>query len=384
MRTISSDFIARMVKGGPIVTRCEVLDNGVVQRTLDISAGSVQVDLNDAIRRRAKISLTDPDGDLTPAKATDLLAPFGNELRLHRGYELTPSGLTPAVQEILPVFTGGISGVQVNDTPSGLTIDVDAYDRARRVQRSQWVNPYVIGAGTNFGTAVQDIVRNRYPLLTEGDFLFTPTSYTTPKLVFGLDNSRDPWKAAQDMAASVGFELFFDAMGVCTFQPIPDYGSQVPVFTYAEGEEAIILGVQRSTVDEETYSHWIVSGTSSSNTGVPPRGEAKDTNPESPTYYLGDFGDVPNFWSSPYVVSVAQATTIATALLNTTLGSMEEVNFPAIVNPAHEAGDVVAIVRKRARIDDVYVMENFSIPLDVGGIMSVKTKRKRTQLIEAP
>ncbi|MCA1824449.1 MAG: hypothetical protein LC640_09360, partial [Frankia sp.] len=84
------------------------------------------------------------------------------------------------------------------------------------------------------------------------------------------------------------------------------------------------------------------------------------------------------FYSSPLITTTSQAQAAATALLQKSLGLTEQVRFDAIVNAAHDAGDVVAIRRGRAAIDARYVLESFTLPMTHAGALSAVTRKRAT------
>lgn len=89
MYPITRRFAAALTQNHRVVSRVDVLNNGKVERTLDVTEGSVTVDGEADIRRRMSCTLVDPDGDLTPGEAEHLLAPYGNEVRIYRGIAFT-------------------------------------------------------------------------------------------------------------------------------------------------------------------------------------------------------------------------------------------------------------------------------------------------------
>lgn len=370
MIAASAEFLAALKQSHTIVTRADVVSAGTILGTLDILGGSVTVDSKSEVRRRATVSLADPAGTLVPNDLTSLVAP-GHELILYRGIKLNTG-----VSELFPLGVFGISSTNVSDSPTGLTIAVDAYDRARKVQRAGFPTPYVVAAGTEFAVAIKALIQSKVGgILADTDYLFTGSSMTTPQLIFGVGNGDDPWKFAQEMATAVGMELFFDASGKCVLRPPPISNPQI---TYTEGENATILSVQKAITDEETWNHIIVIGNASTATGAPIRAEARDTDPTSPTYYLGTFGDVPfPIYVNPYIVSQSQAQQIADLLLQAIIGYGENVSLSIIPNPTHEAGDSISIVRSDSKINSAYVIESFTVPMDAQTPMPVVCKRRR-------
>lgn len=329
-------------------------------RTLEITSGSVSV-ADSPVRRSCSVTLADEDGDLVPDELSDLVAPGGNEIRLWRGI---PGELVP-----LGVFR--ITDSDVSDSGESLTIKVKGQDRARTVQRARFEDVYTVASGTNYATAIKDLIDSRVSGLT---YSFMVTSRTTPALTF--DAGSDPWEAARKMAASLGAWLYFSPAGVCTLEPIPDPETQPIVATYAEGDEATILAVNKSITEDHTYSVAVVSG-ENVGVGAPPRATAEDDDPQSPTYVGGSFGRVPIFLKSKFITSAAQAQDVADALLLRAKGASEVVSLQVIPNPAHNIGDVISVKRTRAGVNSRYVIDGLTIPMQAAGAMQVKTRKQR-------
>lgn len=356
MYTRSAAFDAAVQKSHRIATRCDVYSGTTFIQSLDIIDGNITID-DVPVRRRATVDLTDPTGALTPADASALLAPSGNELKLWRGLYL-PDGTS----ELLPMGVFGISDVRIDDSGQGLHIRLDTYDRARKVQRARFLQEYQVTAGTNYGTAIQTLLTSRFPTIT---FNFTATSILTPRLIF--EAGSDPWKAAQSMAASIGCDLFFDPNGVCVLRPISLVGD--PAWTYAEGSQAMILYVNRRLNDEKVFNHVVVTG-ETSGTATPVRAEAFDNNPSSPTYYLGAYGDVVTFEASSFITTTAQAQAAANRKLAKVLGLSELIQFNTIVHPAHEISDIVRLTRADSKVNNVYVIGKLTMPMVHSRVMN--------------
>lgn len=85
MLGVSQEFLRWVRTDHTVVSRCDVIQNGKVVKVLDIHDGTVTVDRTAAIQRTCTVSLSDPDGDLTPVDIQSLLAPFGTRIQLWRG-----------------------------------------------------------------------------------------------------------------------------------------------------------------------------------------------------------------------------------------------------------------------------------------------------------
>lgn len=363
---MSAALQAALITSHQVAIKAEVYDNGLLQTTLEVLGGSVTIDGSAVVRRTCTISLTDEDGTLTPSEASDLLAPFGNEIKLYRGATISDA------DDTVPIGVFGIEASNVSGQRGGLTIDITGSDRAAKVQRARWTSAYAIASATNYATAIHDLLTSRVSGLS---FNFTTTSRTTPALVFGDSTQNDPWAAAQKLATDIGCELFFDADGVCVLRTIPDPSTASTAWTYAEGSTATILGVKRAMSREGVYNHVIVAGEPVDGT-TPVRAEAYDDDPASPTYYLGDFGDVPYFYTSPLITSTAQAQDVANGLLRKVLGAVETVDVEIIPNPGHEASDIIQVTHASTVTDDRFVLDRAEIPLSYADSMKVSGRRR--------
>lgn len=365
MWPVSDAFNETLKRSHTICTKAEIYDGDTLAREFEITDGNVNVQ-DETVHRRASVTLVDDTGELSPADANSLFAPVGNEMRLYRGVVIPATG----VEEFVPLGVFGLSDVRVYDSGEGLTMIVDAYDRARKVARAHFPTEYVVTAGTNVGTAIQGIISSR---LQGTEFNFVSTEDKTPLIVY--EAGQDPWQAARELAASIGCDLFFDEVGVCTLAPVPILTQNTPtVWDYTEGPEATFLYLNRRLTDDDTYSHVIVTG-ENNGVGAPVRGEAIDDNPSSPTYYLGKFGDVVLFEANRTITTNAQAQIAATALLQRVMGLVDLVEMQAIVNPAHDAFDVISIDRPTSKIDAKYIISKVTIPMTQDRAMNVSVRQ---------
>lgn len=370
MQPISAAMVAALGASHKTATRAEVLDNGAVVATLNPVSGGVDIDDNQSCRRSFTATLADPTGALVPATAADLLHPSsGNEIRLYRGVTFAD-----ATTELATLGTFRIGRPKITDAGSSLSIELRGQDRAKKVQRARWTDTYVVASGTNVGTAIAELLATRVPGLDYTNFAVT--SYTTPRVVFGESTENDPWRDAQGLAAAIGYELFFDPSGNPVLRSVPDADTAPLTFTYAEGASAHLLRLEREIDAERTYNGVIVIG-EGTGLAAPVRAEAWDTDPASPTYYEGDYGRHPYFLTSPFITTTGQAQAAADGRLRQVLGTTEHVRFDGLVNPAHDAGDLVRLVRARARVDSFHLLSSLNVPLGPEETMAATTRERR-------
>lgn len=359
----SPEFDAAIRKGHVVVASADVLLNGsVIAPDLPIGGGSVQVDGSAAVRRRCSLTVIDAKGTLT-GTPTATVSPYGREIRTYRGLRL-PNGAV----EKLCTGTFRISSVATADSSSGdRSVKVEGFDRSRSVARARFETPYVIAAGTNYATAIQNLLSSRMPTLA---FRFAATAATTPLLVF--DQGADPWKSAQTMASSIGCLLYFDPLGVCVMVSVTD--SATVVWDYSEGAAATVIGIDDTFDDEPGYNGVVVDGEATATTPV--HAVVYDNDPASPTYYLGPYGRVPMFYRSQFITAADQAYAAAAGMLVQQRGGTEALRFTAIPHPAHEIGDLVRVASSTLGIDSNYYIDSFTIPHDLAQ-MNVTTRKRR-------
>lgn len=368
MYATSTAFINELSKGSQrIVVRADVLSGGAVVATgLRVISGSVEVDATATTRRRFSCTVVDPTGVLVPSDGNDVLSPYGYEVRLWRGFNY----LDGTADELVPLGTFRIASAKVSDQ-GAVKIDLTGFDRSRAVQRAHFEQPYSIAANTNYITAIQDLITNRIGAVM---FSSITTAAVTPVLLF--DQASDPWAAVTQMADSIGCEVFFDPTGVCVIRTQPNLSTSASVYTYVEGANSTLFSVENNLNDEPGYNGVVVDGEPPQ--GTPVHSVVYDADPASPTYYLGKYGKVPRFYKSQFITSQVQADDAAAAMLRRGKGGTEQLGFSAIPNPALEGGDVVSVVRASIGVNDLYLLQSFSIPLDVADSMSVTTQKRRT------
>jgi hypothetical protein len=346
------------------------------------------------------------DSGLVPDNVADALMPYGNEIKISKGIEVTTStpwtyaklsssyatysALTSAYSfygqlaqlttdatqfELIPLGVFVITDVNIEDGSQGATIQIAGLDRSVRITRSKFVDMFNIANGTNAATAIASILQDRWANIK---LAFSDTTATVNAVYLGSDTSSDPWADAQDIAQSVGMRLYFDQDGVCRLEPQRDYGNTTPDAIYEDGEANLITNITRRISTERTYNAVIVSGEGSGNTGSVYRAEVYDDDPASPTYQYGTYGIVPYFYSSPNINSGAQAALTAEALLQQLKGATEEVSWQGVSDPSLDAEDVVKIKNEGTKVDQVLVLDSFRVPLRPYEAMNAQARLVRT------
>lgn len=375
MQVVSDDFLAEIRKSHQVISYVDVITHD--NRTFRLSAtdGSVQIDRTADIRRRCTVKCVDPTGDITPISAESILTPFGTELRLYRGVTYT-SGVLAGATEVVPLGVFRLSKATVSDSVGGsVDISLEAYDLSRTVRRDKFTDVYTVAAGTLIVQAIKDIVGRTFPDLQFDMFASTVTNAVP--LVFDADS--DPWDAASSLATSIGCEIYFTATGVLKIAPPVDIDHlPAPAFTYIEGKGCTMLDLDVVFTDEPGYNGVVLTAESAGSATPPIRSVVWDSEPSSPTYHLGPYGEVPMFITNSTVTTQADADAAAAAQLNQVLGFSYQLDLTATVNPALDANDVIQVVRERSGVNAKYAVDAVTIPLMASGSSALGLRQKRT------
>lgn len=375
MQQVTDAFKAEIVKSHVVYSYVDVVSPSGQTTRLTATGGNVQVDRTSDVRRRCSLDCIDPDGNLTPKTAASLLTPYGTEIRPYRGVKYT-SGVLAGSFEVVPLGVFRLSQATVRDQVGGSPdISLDAYDLSRTVSRAKFADVYTVATGTNLVTAIQTIIQLSLPD-TQFDTTATSMTATTP-IVF--DASSDPWQACQTIAQSVGMEVYFSATGRCKVAPPVDIDHlPAPVFSYVEGNHCTMLDLEVVFTDDPGFNGVIVVGESADSTVPAVRSVMWDTEPSSPTYYLGPYGKVPMFITDSNITTQADADAAAAAALNQVLGFSSQLQITATVNPALDANDVIQITRDRSGVNAKYAIDSLTIPLNASSSASANLRQKRT------
>jgi hypothetical protein len=365
----SAEFLQVIRGSHTAIAKAEVWGEGTKLRDLDVTSGSVRIDARSSVRRTVSINVIADrlDNALVPDDAFDDLAPFGNELRVYRG-----AVLEDGTEEYVPLGVFVITDLNVTDRLGGVDIVLNGQDRSFKVASNRWLSAYKV-TSADLSVVLTNLLQNRWADI-QLSFPAT-TGVTVNDLVLGTDTDNDPWKDAVQIAEDAGYDLFFDPDGFCQLRQFPSLDASVVVATYQENEDATITELDRSISALNTYNGVCFTGESSKSDPI--RVEVWDEDPLSPTYRYGKFGQRVLFFSSPVIVTQNAAVSAATSVLNRYLGAQEQVAWRAIVNPAHDANDVIYINNIGAKVNRVIIIDALEVPLDPAGTMSAQARTVR-------
>ena len=366
MWPVTQRFLDAVRQSHEVITRADLFIDDNYLTTIYPIDGSVSVDARRAIRRTMSLTVVDEDGTLTPGQGarTGLLTPFGTEIRLYRGVRYANGD-----EENVPLGVFVVTDVSVDEGAEGRSINVNGSDRAIRIERNKFLDPYQIAAGATVETAIIEILTNRWADVQTD---LPATGFTTTQIVVdakGTDG--DAWRTAREIADAAGYELAFDPDGIVRMRTVPDPLEDEAVQTYEDGADAVLTTLSRK-FDSARSPNGVVVSVEGSGVDVPLRAIAWDDNPNSVTYRFGPYGQVPFFYSNSLITTSTQAQQVAIAFLRKFIGQAEAIEWEQIVNPAHDVLDVVRV--KRGALDLAVVLDRLTVPLVATGGMSATAR----------
>ncbi len=373
MRPVSARYLAAVTSSHEIVTRVTLVapgqegttPEGVVLRLMD---GSVTLDANAACRTSADLMVAEPWSDDGTG-----LAPYGQEVYVERGV-VYGNGQ----REFVGLGYLRIRAVDQDEAPLG-PLKLTCLDRMAALQDARLLEPVQFLASAVVGTVVLGLVWDVLPLQTiEWDDLAIELQPLGRSVIV----EEDRWDFLDDLVRSLGKVWFFDHRGVLVIRTPPV--ATEPVLEVAAGRRGVLVKVKRN-LDREGIFNAVVARGEGVDELTPVYAVAKDDNPDSLTYWEGPFGQVPRFYSSPFITTTAQALEAATSILAGSLGLPYEVDFSMVPNLALEPLDPVTVVypvdlsRNPKSRREVHVLDTITVGL-VGAGELVATTRLATTL----
>ena len=353
-----------------LITAQAVSATGVLGQLLPITDGTITYDFAASIRRTCQITITDPFRTLVPELSTDVIAPYGQRIKLWMGPVGSP----------IPMGDFWIDEVDADDQGSSFDIQIKGFDRSGKIAREALTAVYKITLGTNIATAIHDLL---YKIDSSITFNFATTTYTTPQTI--LDLNQDPWAACVQLANAGGMDLFFDRLGVCVLRPLVDPNTVASSWTYSDnntnGMGNMISELTKVLVASNTIFNDVIVTGETTGTTTTYAGRAQDTDVSSPTYINGPFGDIPVFFKSSILTSNAQAQAIAQQKLIYFTGRAQQLSLIGPTNPVQDEEDVVTIVRSVLNINAKYVIDKITFALAPAGANTKKASSTGNQTV---
>lgn len=369
MRPVSDAFLRALRNSHTAITRarvCTTYQTGTDPEGTEIPivAGTVTLDATADIRATLDLTTT----GTWPAAPTDLLAPYGGEIYVERGVEV--SGTREWV---------GLGYFRIDrpdqDAAADGPIRLACSDRMAGIVDAKLTTPITWYTNHTFRQAFERMVFDVYPDL-EIDYDFNPDGITVGRTVV-VDEDRYGFLA--DLCRAISKTMHFDHAGRLRVAAAPN--PTEPVWAVDHGPNGVLTSLSRSLDRNGIYNAVVAEGEAAD--GTPPvRAIAYDVGPNSPTYWWGRFGKVPRRYSSSLLTRQAQAEQAAVVLLSRALGAPYSVSFGAVPNPALEPLDPILVTYADESPAEHHVVQTLDIGLGEGDAMTGTTREVSNVVID--
>ena len=356
----ASDALLRTIRGshGMSVraTALATYQEGVSPSGTAITVEDGDVVLDSTADVRGTLSLSTDGTGWDPRPGRHILQPYGTELFIERGVEVGAS------TEWVSQGYYRITEVDQATAPDGQLV-IAGSDRMSAVIEAQIPAPVQFAATDTVATVFSRLAGDVYPAATiDYDWAASSDELGTAQVT-----QADRYGFLNDLATSRAKIMYWDYRGHLVVKSRPDPGAVV--WDVNAGAGGVLVSSSRRLTRDGVFNAVIVQADGADTTAAP-LAIAYDGNPDSPTYYWGTFGKVPEFWSSPLVTTAAQAGASAAMILARAVALPMQADFSAVPNPALEPLDVISLTYPRGRADTPMVIDTLTIPLTATGALA--------------
>lgn len=349
--------------------RVDVLNRqgAILYSDLSCIDGNVRATLNSRVARVLTLSVDRSWFPLLANGSIDtggLLTPFGNRIRAYRGITYGDGGVAS-----FPVFYGRIETVAM--ARNG-TVSVTANDLAADVVDAQFETPQSSIPANTISTEFRRLVRDALP-----DVVFGTSDLTGVKIP-PLAWQSDRAQALDDMSATVAMLWYPLADGSMVQRYVPwTKAGQVAKVSLADGTANPTgnnaIADWTITVSRTGVYNSVVFTSERQDGTAPVYATVRDTNPASPTYYLGNFGKKPLLIQNQAALTQAQCLQAAQSNLKQATAITQTWDPVSIIPDASlELGDLVTATAEGAASTQVIV--GFTLPMRETGDMSLSLR----------
>jgi hypothetical protein len=383
MQSVTPRFIQALTEGGNRITVMDAYyapSKIPIIREVPIVDGSLKVDRNSRSRRSANVTVGDPDFYNQLAKNSQF-NPYGVEFIIRTGFRYASTET-----ELVSIGVFGLEEIESNEEEGNLPT-LRLVDRAQKVYDASMETtdqgPQAFW-GWPSNEALKYLIETASPDGLSGDPLWGTIYFgeglnfiTIPSGAYNGDFDR--WKLCEEIAASIGGEIYFDPNGIPTVQPTqtitPGTNRDDAVWTVACGEAGTLIGAAKKTSRENTYNAVMMLGATAKDNTPQPVATVYDLDPQSKTFYGGPFGKKLLRVSNSALTDVVACIVAANEKLRQVTGLSRSLSLTSIANPALEAGDII-IVQFMDGTEELHLIEGYSMSLKDGS-MSIDTKTRQ-------
>lgn len=325
---------------------------------IPIETGSVTFDTSAQVNATADVVTSQS----WPVNYQDLLTPYGNEAFIERGV-IYGDGST----EWVSLGYYRINTVEQADAPLG-SVEITCSDRMQGVVDARIPSPITFAAGTTVISIIQSLITGIYPwALFDYD-----ASLSTATINVAQTTTDDRYGFINDLVTSYGMIWYWDYRGYLFIHHPPSLTA--PVLMINSGRSGVLVSMARGLDRTGVYNGCAATGQQASDQ-APPYALVVDANPSSPTYWNGNFGQVPQFYSSSFLTTIAQCQSAANSLMLVSTGLPYEVDFGIVPNPALSLYDPVTVVYSNGNNSELHVLKQMVIGLAAADPMTAQTRQ---------
>lgn len=335
MQYVSDAFMSALGDTVEPVFTADVYYGGqLLKQGLPISGGEVVIDSSQTVRGTCSLVVNDPDGTLAPKSRTDPLAPYGQEINIRAGLQVSGVPETVSlgwfrIQQSTPSESWRWLRDGVTSVASGASIPVTGRDRGSLLVDFPFISPEQQVKTTVWAEIVR-ITQGLLPVVNAG----LDASIPANSVVYPTDR----WAAIVMLAKLVSAHPVITPNGALTLKlDVP--GSQV--WAVDAGPEGTIGQFQPTLSRTDLRNAVRVQGKDDSGNPI----TVIATQPDGPLKWGGPFGCVPaDTIVDPLLNTLTAVTARAQAELTKAIaGTSQLVEMPTVLNYALEVEDMVSV-----------------------------------------
>jgi hypothetical protein len=350
--------------------RVDVLDRAgnVLLSGLPFIDGSVRATLSSRVARVLTLSVDRSWFPLLPGGAIDtegLLAPFGNRLRAYRGITYGDGSVVA-----FPVFYGRIEQVQMSRSGQ---VSLAANDLAADIVDAKFETPQSSTPTNTISVEFRRLIRDALSDATFG------TSDLTGLRIAPVAWQDDRAQALDDMSATASMLWYPLADGAFVQRLTPwTQAGRVASISMADGTMVTsgaggTIADWTITVSRTNVYNSVVFTSERQDGSAPVYATVRDTDPDSPTYILGNFGRKPLLVQNQSALAQSQCLSAAQNILRQAK-AITQIWDPVTIVPdaSLELGDLIGMSADYAA--DTQVITGFNLPMRETGDMSLNLR----------
>lgn len=374
MLPVSDAFLRTVRSSHEMAVRVRVVKPGQIGVNpegdeIDVIDGDVQLDATADIR--GTVDLTTDGHGWDPRPGRHPIEPYGTEVFVQRGVEVgAPSYASLGYYRLY--------SVEQQEAPNG-PLQVLGKDRMSGIVDAKLTSPVQFKAKQSVQDVFNALVLDVYPWATiEYDWAAGSDLLGRQVIADGEDSEQgnDRYGFLADLVKSRGKIWYWDYRGVLVVKDPPD--ATVPVFDVDAGPDGVLVTPSRSIDRDGVFNAVLATGEAGDGDNKPVRSLAFDANPDSPTFWDGPFGKVPQFYSSSMLTKFTQSAAAARSILQRSTGLPYSVDFSMVPNPALEPYDPVRVTYEVGGNREVHVLQKVTIPLVEGQALTASTREQGT------